>query len=238
MLGKAALDEGQHLAGDRVGWKADGLWQRARAALGKGTAVGGVEVPGSAGRLAPLHQHVELLAERPVEVFQPQLLAARGMLGKRFGRGEKMAVGADLKRQAQPLGCVAEALPNTPLARLDHDQPLGLLPGLPEGLDAGGECLGEACRLAGGLARLELPVVDADPPLAEPLAEMPHRGEKDRDPGLVGPDMLRLLGHLRHPHRIDRGIKAIKGSGCLIELITEHEEKVAGHGAAWAGGAL
>jgi hypothetical protein len=41
--------------------------------------------------------------------------------------------------------------------------------------------------------------------------------------------MLRLFSHLGHPDAVTGRIKSIKGRTGLIELISEHEHKVAGH---------
>jgi hypothetical protein len=64
----------------------------------------------------------------------------------------------------------------------------------------------------------------------EPVAEVPHASEKNRDPGLVGPDVGRFLGHLGHPHAVPRGLEPVEGGAPLVELVTEHEDKMARHG--------
>ena len=59
---------------------------------------------------------------------------------------------------------------------------------------------------------------------------MSHRGEKQSDPCFVRPDMFRLFSNFCHPHHVAGGIKAIKRSTRVVELIAEHEHEMTGHG--------
>ena len=88
-LGQAARMEGEpgvhqvhDAVGDGIGREAHRCGKHARPSLRKRSAVFGVEVPLAAGGLAVVHEHTELLPERPIEVFEPQLLSSRGVLGK------------------------------------------------------------------------------------------------------------------------------------------------------------
>ena len=82
MAGESGIHKIDHATGDHIGREANGRWQPARPSLRKRPAVFGVEVPLAAGGLALVHEHAKLLSQRAVEVFKPQLLASRRVLGE------------------------------------------------------------------------------------------------------------------------------------------------------------
>ena len=57
------------------------------------------------------------------------------------------------------------------------------------------------------------------------LAEMPHRGQKYRDPLLARPHVLGFLRDLGHPHCVVRSIETVKDRCVRIQLIPEHDHE-------------
>ena len=83
-------------------------------------------------------------------------------------------------------------------------------------------------RERAAVARIVEPtVMHHDAVVDEPLREVAHRGQEDRDARLGGPDVGRLLGDLGHPDGIARWIEAFEGGGVAVELIAENDDEVA-----------
>jgi hypothetical protein len=52
--------------------------------------------------------------------------------------------------------------------------------------------------------------------LAQPVAEVAHRAQENRNPRLVAPHMGRLFGDFRHPHRVAGGVEALQRGGAAV----------------------
>ena len=130
-----------------------------------------------------------------------------------------MPVVADLQRQACLSGHRYERLPHAPFPRLHHDQPLGSVDRVASFCGAGlrlrcrhrsparqcqiGEqACSQACRLIGQRLRSQAPVDNPHPLRTQLVAEVPHGGKKEHDPGLMRPDVCRFLDDLRHPDAV------------------------------------
>jgi hypothetical protein len=224
--GEPCLDEREHLAGERIGRKPTRPRQRARPRLREGAAILGVEVPAAPGRLPVLHEHAERLAQRPVEVLQPELLAALRVRREVVTRREEVAIGPDVERDPGLARRLPELFLNAVLARLDDDEPVGqpLRPAC--GRKAAEECRGERGGIFRPRRRREGRVVHRDAVGLEAIPEMTHRREKDGDPRLVRPDVRRLAGDLRHPHAVPARVEAVEGRARAIELVAEHEDEM------------
>ena len=116
------------------------------------------------------------------------------------------------------------------LVRLDpvvilQRQALGQAAPLPRPAERCQKRRGERRRLAAPRGGGERGVVDVDPLGDEFVAEVAHGGEKQRDPGLVAPDVLALVGHLRHPHPVAGPVEAVEGRRATVELVAEDEDE-------------
>ena len=79
--------------------------------------------------------------------------------------------------------------------------------------EGGGETSGKGSNGepgAGPRRGRELGVVHRDALGQKPVAEVTHRGQKDRDPGFVRPDVGRFLGHLGHPDAVAGLVKPVE----------------------------
>ena len=219
-------DELQDLLRHRVGREPARRWQLAGAGLGKRPAVLGVVVPRSPRRLAVVHQDAELLPQRTVEVLEPELLAALGVGGELVGGREEVPVGADLERQPRLPRRRFDRLPHPPFPRLDDDEFFREPLGFSGRGQARGKRGGERGRFTGPWPGSQFGVVDLDSVGHQRVAEVPHRGEKHRDPSLVRPDVGALLGHLGHPDPITGPVKAVEGRTAPVELVAEDDHKL------------
>ncbi|MEY4712325.1 MAG: hypothetical protein RIS88_1775 [Pseudomonadota bacterium] len=229
VIREARSHQGQHRLRGRIGRETQRRAQAYGPLLAEGFAVVGVEVPLAARRRIAVHQDAVLLAQGPVPVFQPQLLAPLGVLGKLAHRAEEMAVVADVQRQGARGGGGAQRLQHAPIARRGHDQALRLHV-RDRAVQLSGQRAGVACIV-------QVDVVDRPLARAQRLREVPHATEKQRDARLGGGHMRGLLGDLRHPHPVLRRIEAVKGAGLQVQLVAQHDHEMAArHRVSFKGG--
>jgi hypothetical protein len=176
--------------------------------LPKDVAVLGVEVPRAADGLLAVHQNAHTLAHLAVEKLQAQLLARGGVLAELVERDQEVAVGAHLQRHAEFACGLQQALLHAVLAWLDDDEFLGLV-----GADGASEFGRETAAVVGVVQRV---VVYGVALLAQPVAEVAHRAQENRNPRLVAPHMGRLFGDFRHPDGVAGGVKPVQRGGTAV----------------------
>ena len=152
MAGKACLDERDDLARHGVGLENRPRRDGARPGSAKGLAIVSVEVPLATNRLIALHQHLMPLALLAIEILHAQRLATFGMGCEVGNAGEKVAVLADIQRQALGLGQGFDCLQYAPVARLGHHQ-TGRLQAQDVGLQLRSQAAGVARRIESGVVQ-------------------------------------------------------------------------------------
>jgi len=121
----------------------------------------------------------------------------------------------------EPRSRLLQARENAIVTGSDEDEAPGAQPG-----DILAEHNGKALApLLPALLR-HLVIVDGDPLMAEPVAEMAHGEEEESDPEPMRPDLDRLFLNLRHPHSINGLVETVEGLRLPAELIPEDENKV------------
>ena len=187
----------------------------AGAGLGKRLAVVGIEIPLSACGLITLHQHIVSLTHGTVEKLHAQLFAASGVRGKVAGRSVEVPVFAHFQRHLMGSRHGFDQLQHPPVAGLDHDQLRGT------------QALQSALQFGSQTARVgrvvQVGVVHCEAGGTQVGRKVAHRGQKQGDARLGGPDMGGLFRHLGHPHRILRRVEPVERAGLRVELITQHQ---------------
>ena len=162
-----------------------------------------VVIPLAAFRLAFfIQEHAMLAPHLAVEKFHPQHFPAFGMLSKICPRLEEMPIIPHLERQRGRLRGRRHGRLHAPLPRLRHHQSLGSHLG-----QRARQLPGERLRVPRGI---ELRIIDLSPKLFLGIAKVAHRRQKNRDPRLACPDVLRFLGDLCHPDHVALRIKAVE----------------------------
>ena len=180
------------------------------------------------GRLAGVHQHAELLPQRPVEsssrsCFRPRACSANSSRVAKKCRSGRISRGmpADFARPRRA-SCTRHS-PGSTTTSCSGGRP---------------STAARASDARSAPARPPAPrrwpgpewrVPGLHPLAAERVFEVPHRGEEDRDRGLVRPDVGRLLGDLRHPHPIPAAVEPVESRAAAVELVAEHEHESASH---------
>ena len=206
MAGKAAGDEIENLARDRIGGEAR---RRLRAeALGRRLAVLGVEVPAPADGLVAVHEHAVRPPHLAIEELHPQPRAALRPAREIGPCREESPVLAQLRPR------LAQRRLDAIFAGLgDDDPPCAMALFRPRDLAREG---------AGVFGIVERDIIDPHALPAKLRREMTHRGKHERDLLLVVRNVNRLLRDLRHQHDV-AGSEVGKGGNVARELVAEHE---------------
>ena len=217
---EAGLDQRQHLPGDGIGCALPGA--RHEQVSGRGLPVVGVEIPLAARRLVAVHQQSRPAPHVAVEMFQAQLLAARGPGPERLGRAQEAVVRQDVDRQREPRLPACLHLQDPPFAGLGDDDAFRPVAG-----DGVLQLRGEA---AARIGRLQRHIVDRPAQRPQFLGEMAHGGKDEGDLLLVMPHIGRLVLKLGHEHAIAGRIAAGEAAERGRELIAQDQDEMADAG--------
>ena len=223
--GESGVHQCDHLLSDRVRRYAVRRGYVDGPAAAEALAVLCVEIPLPAFGLAAVHQHTVTPAHLAIEVLHAQLLAPCGVRGEIAYGAEKVAVIAQVERQAG-LGChVAQRLQHARVSGSGKQQCRGAQP-----LDVTRQNVCERARV-GGL--VQLGVMQCPTFCPQRLREVPHGREEERRALLAGGHVGGFFRHLGHPHRILHGIETVEAGGVDVQLIAENDhqmtERVSAH---------
>ena len=188
MVGKTCLDQINHLAGDRIGGKAQRL-RHQKVAL-RGLAVVMVEIPLAAFRLLAVHQQPGLAAHLAVEILHAQRLAPLSPAIELGMAGDETVVGEDLNIQGRIKRL--QALQHAPLAGFGHADMGGTMP-----LGSAEQFARKAAAIAG---TIQPNIIDLPAGQTQLFGEMAHCGKEESNLLFMMANIACLTHNLGHQH--------------------------------------
>ena len=220
VVGKALAHHGHHVLRDPVGRKAGRFGHGAGAFGTKALAVFGVKVPLSALGFFARHQHAVAFTHLAIEEFHAQLFFALGPVRKLGSAAQKMRVGYPAQRHLGLGGGVFNQFFHAPFAGLQHHQFIGAQ--LLQGVKQARGKIGRRWGRVGGVflgGRVHLHIYTGPTAAMGLVGKVPHARQKQRNAGLVVPNLVGFTVGLDHQQLVLRRVKTRQSRTVPAQLV-------------------